>query len=245
VSRTGAVVLCLLFFQHWILTWPSKRFKGCVALPKGEAGRPRCWNTPDGPDDSHWGNQWPSLSAIVAARLRGRTQKARNIPRPAWRQVCCAVSEFFRLRPDASPIARIGSVACTALAGPSGAWLTRSVGTARLSTGPPSLTLTMRATPTASQSIRDGGVRMARIRSGAPLPSAISNSDAIRQTANRRRVRSRRGALSRRARADVCSYARGDHEGRGGVLALVAWSSQRAGSLVVRSCERPPACSAS
>jgi hypothetical protein len=184
VSHTGAVVLCLLFFQHWLLTWPSKRFKGCVALPKGEADRPRCWNTPDGPDDSHWGKQWPSLSAIVAARLRGRTRKARNIPRPAWHQVRCAVRHFIRLRPDARAMARIGPIACAAAAGSSGPSLRRSVGAAVLSTRRPRLMGDLSAPPAASRSICEGCVRIVRTGSGSRLAAAMSISNTIGRMAN-------------------------------------------------------------
>jgi hypothetical protein len=183
VSRAGAVVLCLLFFQHWILTWPSKRFKGCVALPKGEADRPRCWNTPDGPNDSHWDKQWPSLSAIVAARLRGRTWKARNIPRPAWRHVRWGVSRFLRLQPDASPIARIGLIAFASGVGPSGVWLTRFVATMASSMRRLRSTGNILATPAARRSRREGGVLIARTWSGSRAP-AISIHVVIRRTAN-------------------------------------------------------------
>ena len=37
------------------------------------------------PDDSHEGQLWPARPAIVAARVRARTRKVRNIPRPARR----------------------------------------------------------------------------------------------------------------------------------------------------------------
>jgi hypothetical protein len=52
---------------------------------KAKCAAERCGNSPDSLDGSDGVQQGPPLPAIVAACLRGRTQKVRNIPRPAWR----------------------------------------------------------------------------------------------------------------------------------------------------------------